>query len=274
MLLVNRINKCFENLNQKKKKALISYIVLGDPAKDVTLPLMHALAESGSDIIELGIPFSDPTAEGPVIQRAHERALKNGSSLDEALILVKNFRAVNDSTPVLLMGYTNPIERMGYEKFLERAVVSGIDGVLTVDLPPEEAENFNKRLKASNLENIFLIAPTSSQARQEKVTSMAGGFIYYVSLNGVTGAANLDITSVHERVDNIKKLTSRPVCVGFGIKDGKTAKAVARVSDGVVVGSAIVNKIAELEKLKETDPAVYAKAVSIIIADIRSALDE
>lgn len=271
---MNRIKKCFENLTQKKKKALISYIVLGDPAKNITLPLMHALVESGSDIIELGIPFSDPTAEGPVIQRAHERALENGSSLNEALSLVKKFRESDAITPVILMGYTNPIERLGYDCFIERANISGVDGVLTVDLPPEEAVTFNQSLKGSGIENIFLLAPTSSQARQEKVTNMAGGFVYYVSLNGVTGAANLDIISVQKHVSNIRSLTDLPVCVGFGIKDGVTARAVADVSEGVVVGSAIVNKIADLAKSKESDPLVYVDAVSVIITDIRNALDK
>ena len=271
---MNRINKCFENLGQKNKKALISYVVLGDPAKDVTLPVMHALVDSGSDIIEIGVPFSDPTAEGPVIQRAHERALENGSSLDEALILVKKFRETDVNTPVILMGYTNPIERMGYEKFIERMVVSGVDGVLTVDLPPEEAEVFNEQLRASNIENIFLLAPTSSQIRQKKVTNMAGGFVYYVSLNGVTGAANLDVDSVKDHVSSIRALTKLPICVGFGIKDGVTARAVADVSDGVVVGSAIVNKIADLAKLGELDPLIYAETVSVIIKDIRDALDK
>jgi tryptophan synthase alpha chain len=271
---LNRINKCFEQLDKEDKKALISYIVLGDPMKHITLPLMHALVKSGSNLIELGIPFSDPTAEGPVIQRAHERALENGSNLGEALLLVKKFRESDSITPIILMGYTNPIERMGYDKFIERAISAGIDGVLTVDLPPEEAVAFNGSLKDSNIENIFLLAPTSSQVRQEKVTKMAGGFVYYVSLNGVTGAGNLEIDSVQKHVSNIQSLTKLPVCVGFGIKDGNTARAVADISDGVVVGSAIVNKIAELAESKETDPAVYVDTVSTIICDIRSALDK
>ena len=271
---MNRIAKCFERLSKENKKALISYIVLGDPMKHITLPLMHALVKSGSNIIELGIPFSDPTAEGPVIQRAHERALENGSNLGEALSLVKKFRESDTITPIILMGYTNPIERMGYDKFIELATTSEVDGVLTVDLPPEEAVTFNDKLKSSNIENIFLLAPTSSQVRQEKVTKMAGGFVYYVSLNGVTGAGNLEIDSVQKHVGNIQSLTKLPVCVGFGIKDGETARAVADISNGVVVGSAIVKKIAELAETKEIEPAVYADAVSRIISDIRSALDK
>jgi len=270
---VNRINQRFESLRQQGRKALVSYVVMGDPAKDVTLPVMHALVAGGTDIIELGVPFSDPNAEGPVIQRAHERALSNGSSLRDALAHVKAFRETDNVTPVLLMGYTNPIERMGYDSFIEQAVDSGVDAVLTVDLPPEEAEEFNQHLKQANMENIFLLAPTSGPARQKKVADMAGGFIYYVSLKGVTGAGNLDVDSVNENVTSIRSLTDLPVCVGFGIKDGASARSVADLSDGVVVGSVLVNQIAALAEKGETDPAVYADAVSSIIAEIREALD-
>jgi tryptophan synthase alpha chain len=271
--LVNRINQRFETLHQQGRKALVSYVVMGDPAKNVTLPIMKALVDSGTDIIELGIPFSDPNAEGPVIQRAHERALANGSSLSDALALVKQFRQEDKKTPVLLMGYTNPIERMGYDKFIEHSIESGVDAVLTVDLPPEEAEVFNQHLKQADMENIFLLAPTSSFERQKKVTDMAGGFIYYVSLKGVTGAGHLDVDSVRENVASIRSLTELPVCVGFGIKDGASARAVADVSDGVVVGSVLVNQIAALAEKGETDPAAYASAVSAIIKEIRQALD-
>ncbi|TNE75447.1 MAG: tryptophan synthase subunit alpha [Gammaproteobacteria bacterium] len=270
---MNRINKRFENLRQQGRKALIPYVVLGDPARDVTLPVMHALVESGADIIELGVPFSDPTAEGPVIQKAHERALANGSSLRDALALVKQFRAEDEETPVLLMGYANPIERMGYDNFIKAAVDAGVDGVLTVDLPPEEAEEFNQHLKEADLENIFLLAPTSSDERQKMVTGMAGGFIYYVSLKGVTGAGHLDVDSVQQHVDHIRTLTELPVCVGFGIKDGASARAVAELSDGAVVGSVLVNRMATLAESGETDPAIYAGAVSELIAEMRSALD-
>ncbi len=270
---MNRINQRFETLHQQGRKALVSYVVMGDPAKNVTLPIMKALVDSGTDIIELGIPFSDPNAEGPVIQRAHERALANGSSLSDALALVKQFRQEDKKTPVLLMGYTNPIERMGYDKFIEHSIESGVDAVLTVDLPPEEAEVFNQHLKQADMENIFLLAPTSSFERQKKVTDMAGGFIYYVSLKGVTGAGHLDVDSVRENVASIRSLTELPVCVGFGIKDGASARAVADVSDGVVVGSVLVNQIAALAEKGETDPAAYASAVSAIIKEIRQALD-
>lgn len=270
---MNRIKQCFESLRQQNRKALVSYVVIGDPAKDVTLPVMNALVESGTDIIELGIPFSDPNAEGPVIQRAHERALEHGSSLKDALALVKQFRETNADTPILLMGYTNPIERMGYDNFIDQAVASGVDAVLTVDLPPEEAEEFNQHLRQADLENIFLLAPTSTAERQKKVTDMAGGFIYYVSLKGVTGAGNLDVESVKKNVSNIRSLTDLPVCVGFGIKDGASARAVADLSDGVVIGSVLVNQIAKLAEQGETDPWVYASAVSGIITEIRQALD-
>jgi tryptophan synthase alpha chain len=270
---VNRIKQRFESLRQQGRKALVSYVVMGDPAKDVTLPVMHALVESGTDIIELGIPFSDPNAEGPVIQKAHERALGNGSSLRDALAKVKQFRETDSDTPVLLMGYTNPIERTGYDSFIEQAVDAGIDAVLTVDLPPEEAEEFNEHLRQANIENIFLLAPTSGPDRQKKVTDMAGGFIYYVSLKGVTGAGNLDLNSVDENVTSIRSLTDLPVCVGFGIKDGASARAVADLSDGVVIGSVLVNQIAMLADQGVSDPSVYASAISEIITEIRQALD-
>ncbi|MFT7301060.1 MAG: tryptophan synthase alpha chain [Porticoccus sp.] len=270
---MNRIKQRFESLRQQGRKALIPYVVLGDPTKDITLPVMHALVESGADIIELGVPFSDPSAEGPVIQKAHERALSNGSSLRHALALVKQFRETDRVTPVLLMGYANPIERMGYESFVAKAVESGVDAVLTVDLPPEEAEDFNEQLREAGLENIFLIAPTSTRERQKMVADVAGGFIYYVSLKGVTGAGHLDLDSVRANVTHIRSLTELPVCVGFGIKNDGSARAVAELSDGVVVGSVVVNQIAELAEKGEVDPAIYAKAVSAIIADIRKALD-
>ncbi|WP_461481090.1 tryptophan synthase subunit alpha [Porticoccus sp.] len=270
---MNRINKRFESLRQQGRKALVPYVVLGDPAQDVTLPVMHALVASGADIIELGVPFSDPTAEGPVIQKAHERALAHGSSLRDALALVQQFRETDPDTPVLLMGYANPIERMGYETFIAAAVAAGVDGVLTVDLPPEEAEEFNQQLHQAGIENIFLLAPTSSEERQKMVTQMAGGFIYYVSLKGVTGAGHLDVDSVKQHVDYIRTLTDLPVCVGFGIKDGASARAVAELSDGAVVGSVLVNRMAGLAESGERDPAVYAATVSELIAEMRKALD-
>jgi tryptophan synthase alpha chain len=171
------------------------------------------------------------------------------------------------------MGYTNPVERMGYDNFIDQAVVSGVDAVLTVDLPPEEAEEFNQHLRQADLENIFLLAPTSTPERQKKVTDMAGGFIYYVSLKGVTGAGNLDVDSVQKNVSNIRSLTDLPICVGFGIKDGASARAVADLSDGVVIGSVLVNQIAKLAEQGESDPSVYASAISEIITEIRQALD-
>ena len=270
---MNRIKQRFEVLKQQGRKALIPYIVLGDPAADVTLPVMHALVEQGADILELGVPFSDPTAEGPVIQKAHERALAHGSSLRDALTLVKQFRETNAATPVILMGYANPIERLGYQHFIELALDAGIDGVLTVDLPPEEAGEFNQQLGEAGIENIFLLAPTSSDRRQKMVAEMAGGFIYYVSLKGVTGAGNLDVVSVKQHVDHIRTLTDLPVCVGFGIKDGASARAVADLSDGVVVGSVLVNKMAELVAGGETSPLAFSQAVSNLVAEMRDALD-
>lgn len=270
---MNRINTCFNTLRQSGKKALVSYVVMGDPSKDLILPIMHALVKSGTDVIELGIPFSDPNAEGPVIQRAHERALANGTSLRDAMAKVKQFRETDQKTPVLFMGYANPVERMGYDNFIKQSVNSGVDAVLTVDLPPEEAEEFNQHLKNADVENIFLLAPTSTPARQKMVAEIAGGFIYYVSLKGVTGAGNLDLISVKEQVSSIRGLTTLPVCVGFGIKDGVTARAVADLSDGVVVGSVLVKKIGELADAGETNPDLYSSEISAIITEIRQALD-
>lgn len=271
--IVNRLTETFSRLRQEGRKALIPYIVLGDPAKDITLPVMQAMVASGADVIELGVPFSDPAAEGPVIQRAHERALANGGSLKGALALLKEFRQTNTKTPVIIMGYANPIERMGYTEFITEAVDAGLDGVLTVDLPPEESSAFNAQLRDANLENIFLLAPTSTEKRQQMVAEMAGGFIYYVSLKGVTGAGNLDVDSVQQKVNGIRAFTDLPVCVGFGIKDGASARAVADLSDGAVVGSVFVKLMEALAEKGETDPAAYAGEVAAFTATLRQALD-
>lgn len=242
---MSRIAQTLEALKQQGKKALIPYLVAGDPIPGVTVSYMHALVDKGADIIELGVPFSDPMAEGPVIQRAHERALAHGTSLRDALAAVKEFRKNNQGTPVILMGYANPVEAMGYQAFCDAAVDAGLDGLLTVDLPPEEAAEFNTLLKAHELDNIFLISPTTSQARVEQICEMATGFLYYVSLKGVTGAASLDISEVSEKVAQIRSVASQPICVGFGIKDGESAQQIANLADGVVVGSALVNLFAE-----------------------------
>ncbi len=246
-LNVNRLNARLAALKEKKRKALVTYIVNGDPAPQYTLPSMHALVTAGADIIELGIPFSDPMAEGPVIQKAHERALMHGTSLAGTMALVKQFRATDQETPVVLMGYANPVERMGYERFASQAAEAGVDGVIIVDLPPEEAVALNEQLKAAAIENIFLLAPTTTQDRIKQITSIAGGFLYYVSLKGVTGAGHLDVKSVETKLAEIGRFTGLPILVGFGIKDADSAKAVGALADGVVVGSVLVNAMAAAE---------------------------
>ncbi len=272
---MNRIGKKLATLKSKGRKALACYIVNGDPRPSTTLAAMHALVESGADIIELGVPFSDPMAEGPVIQRGHERALMHGTSLTSTFALVSEFRRSNSDTPVVLMGYANPIERMGYENCAKRAAEAGVDGILTVDLPAEEAKHSHEYLKQHQLENIFLVAPTTTNQRMLQVVEIAGGFIYYVSLKGVTGAGNLDIASVKEKVSQIKEKTDLPVLVGFGIKNGESAAAVASVSDGVVVGSVLVSAMGDAEEGAEplSDEALCEK-IKAIVLPIRQALDK
>ncbi len=269
---MNRINQTMEQLASTGRKALIPYVVVGDPSLAVTSATLDALVENGADILELGVPFSDPTAEGPIIQQAHERALANKTSLSDALSVVSDFRKTNKTTPVVLMGYTNPIERMGYAEFVAGAVAAGVDGVLTVDLPPEESEDFTRQLRQAGLENIFLITPTTVVERQKMIISQAGGYLYYVSLKGVTGAGNLDIESVRKKLAEIKSLTDLPVCVGFGIKDAESARAVAAVSEGVIVGSVLVAKMAELEK-NCSDADKIATATAALVGEMRQAID-
>ncbi len=240
---MSRIANCLAQLKQQNKKALVPYFVVGDPQLEVTVPMMHAMVEAGADILELGIPFSDPMAEGPVIQLAHERALENNVSLTDALACVKAFRENDQETPVVLMGYANPIEVMGYEAFASRAEEVGVDGVLTVDMPPEEAGDFVVALKKHQLDNIYLIAPTTTKERIELISENASGYLYYVSLKGVTGAGNLDVQSVTENVSIIKSITDLPICVGFGIKDAESAQKIAQLAEGAVVGSALVDRM-------------------------------
>lgn len=267
---MSRLSQRFTDLKNSNKKALVTYIVNGDPTPDITLRAMHALVEAGADVVELGVPFSDPMAEGPVIQKAHERALMHNTSLKGTLSLVKQFRETNQQTPVVLMGYANPVERMGYEVFANAAAEAGVDGLLTVDLPPEEAMDLRGLLQAHDLQCIFLLAPTSTEARVKQVLELAGGFIYYVSLNGVTGANNLNIGSVEEKLTRIRGNSRLPVMVGFGIKDGASAKAVGQFADGVVVGSALVEIMG--------NPALTADQIldglRVKVASIRSAIDE
>ncbi len=240
---MSRLETTFKQLQSANKKALVTYIVAGDPNIETTLDAMHALVKGGADIIELGVPFSDPSAEGPVIQQAHERALANNVSLLNVFELVDKFRQTDNGTAIVLMGYANPIEWMGYEIFAERAKTAGVDAVLTVDIPPEEAQHFDVILRNNQLNNVYLLAPTSSDVRIKNTCNIANGFIYYVSLKGVTGSGKLDISDVEQRLQLIKQHTNQPICVGFGIKDAPSAAAVAACSDGVVVGSAFVERM-------------------------------
>lgn len=269
---MSRIAQRFADLSAAGRKALIPYVVAGDPTPAVTVPLLHALVDAGADVLEVGVPFSDPMSEGPVIQRGHERALVNRIRLRDVLAMVREFREKDPRTPLLLMGYANPVEHMGYPAFADAAVKAGIDGLLTVDVPPEEVERVNRELKRVGMDNIFLIAPTTPDVRLHLITDQASGFIYYVSLRGVTGAANLDIDDVHDHVSRIRNCTALPVCVGFGIKDAASAAAVARVADGVVVGSALVSLVADTIADGGNHDAAIAAAASLL-RDIRSGID-
>ncbi|WP_066965602.1 tryptophan synthase subunit alpha [Microbulbifer sp. Q7] len=264
----NRIDRRFAELRSEGRKALVTYIVAGDGGLENTVGLMHQLVASGSDLIELGVPFSDPMAEGPVIQKGHERALANKCSLRKCLALVKEFRSQDADTPVILMGYANPIEKMGAEAFADNLKEAGADGALTVDLPAEEAGPLSELLNARNLRNIFLLTPTTSDERIRQITELASGFVYYVSLKGVTGAGNLDLDSVRENLARIRRHTELPLCVGFGIKDGASAKAVSADGDGAVVGSVLVSAVAE-----SNDGAAAKDRIGTLVSEMRSALD-
>lgn len=240
---MSRIQTTFATLKQQGKVALIPYITAGDPHPKHTVNLMHTLVKHGADMIELGVPFSDPMADGPIIQRASERALVHKVGLTAVLEMVKQFRQTNQTTPVILMGYANPIEAIGPVVFADRAKAADVDGVITVDYPPEECDDFVKALRARDIDPVFLLSPTTDPKRVELIVSQASGFVYYVSLKGVTGAANLDIVEVSQRVASIREQTNLPVGVGFGIRDAATAKATAAIADAVVVGSRLVQTI-------------------------------
>jgi len=267
---MSRISQSVTQAKAAGKKLLVAYVVNGDPCPEATLPAMHALVAKGVDIIELGVPFSDPMAEGPVIQKGHERALAHNTSLKGTLDIVKQFRATNSTTPIVLMGYANPVERFGYAAFAKAAADVGVDGLLTVDLPPEEVVVLKQELDANGLDNIFLLAPTTTVARAQKIASHASGFLYYVSLKGVTGAGHLDVDAVKAKLADFGKLTDLPVCVGFGIKDPETAKAIAQLADGVVVGSVLVDKMGAMADQPVTS---IANAVGDIVGGIRVAID-
>ncbi|OQW69550.1 MAG: tryptophan synthase subunit alpha [Proteobacteria bacterium ST_bin12] len=264
---MSRIQTIFATLKLNQKKALIPYITAGDPHPNHTVNLMHTLVKTGADMIELGVPFSDPMADGPVIQRASERALVHKVGLKKVLSMVAEFRQKDDKTPVILMGYANPVEAMGAEKFTQLAKESGVDGVITVDYPPEECKAFISQLQANGMDSIFLLSPTSDSARVDLIVNQASGFLYYVSLKGVTGSANLDIEEVKSRVAEIRLKTDLPIGVGFGVKDSVTAKNVAAFADAVVVGSRMVQAIEN-----SNDDNLVAN-VSQLMIELRAAID-
>jgi tryptophan synthase alpha chain len=264
---MSRIQGRFEALAKAKRKGLIPYITAGDPHPSLTVPLMRALVESGADILELGVPFSDPMADGPVIQRSGERALKHGVGLAHVLAMVSEFRGKDDETPIVLMGYANPIEAMGIERFAAAAKAAGIDGVIVVDYPPEECLDFCALMKRSGVDPIFLLAPTSTKKRIDEVARSGSGYLYYVSLRGVTGAANIDLSDVASHIPQIRAATKLPIGVGFGIRDAESARRVAQTADAVVIGSRIIQEI------ESAGPEHAVSRVKQFLAPIRKALD-
>ncbi len=264
----NRIQVAFDKLKQQQRKALIPFVTAGDPSQKMTVPLMHELVKVGADVIELGVPFSDPMADGPVIQRASERALKNGMSLRGVLGMVMEFRKQDTATPVVLMGYGNPIEAMGWEMFAQHCVEAGVDGVLTVDFPPEESHEAFEHLQRHNIAPIFLLAPTTNEARIEQIARLARGYVYYVSLKGVTGAGNLDLSAIEQKLPLLRKHIKLPIGVGFGIRDAAMARAVSKLCDGVVVGSRIVQEVEN-----SNEKSVVAN-VGKLVKELRQAIDQ
>jgi tryptophan synthase alpha chain len=266
---MSRIAAVFEQLKARKRKALIPYITAGDPHPRHTVALMHALVQGGADLIELGVPFSDPMADGPVIQKACERALAQGTSLTQVLEMVAQFRTQDAHTPVVLMGYLNPIEVYGLERFAKAARAAGVDGVLIVDLAAEEAPEMTPRLREAGLDCIFLLAPTSSEVRIEAIARQASGYLYYVSLKGVTGSDRLDAESVARKLGEIRRHTALPVAVGFGVRDANTAAAVGAAADAVIVGSLLVAAVEKHAAEPERLTAVLAET----LRPLRAALD-
>jgi tryptophan synthase alpha chain len=268
---MSRIDATFAALRAQDRKALIPYVTAGYPFPDITPELMHGMVDAGADVIELGVPFSDPMADGPVIQKAGEQALAHGIGMIQVLDMVRNFRAHNTRTPVVLMGYANPIERYdlgrGENSFVRDAAAAGVDGILVVDYPPEECEDFAQSLKAHGLDLIFLLAPTSTDERMARVAQLASGYVYYVSLKGVTGAGHLDTEAVRDMLPRIRHHVKVPVGVGFGIRDAATAQAIGRVADAVVIGTRII----QLLQGQEREHAV--QAVSDFLREVRSAMD-
>jgi len=264
---MSRIATVFRRLAGEKRKALIPFVTAGDPAAGDAVALMHALVRAGADVIELGVPFSDPMADGPVIQRASARALGAGVSLDDVLGYVAEFRKRDRDTAVVLMGYANPIEAMGVDAFARGAQAAGVDGVLVVDYPPEESGEFAALMKRHGMDMIFLLAPTSTDSRIEQVARIATGYVYYVSLTGVTGAGHLDVAGVGTKLAAIRRRTALPLGVGFGIRDGESARAVGQVADAVVIGSRII------QEMEEAPQGAAAERAAALVHGIREALD-
>ena len=268
---MSRIAQTFDRLRAERRTALIPYITAGDPHPDCTVAMMHALVEAGADLIELGVPFSDPMADGPVIQKATERALAHGTSLAQVLEMVEGFRRQDQDTPIVLMGYDNPVEAMGYVPFALRAREVGVDGVLTVDMPPEEAtDGYLEALTAEGLDRIFLVAPATPESRLQAVEAEGSGFVYYVSLKGVTGADALDVDDVAEHVAVLKRRMNRPVGIGFGIRDGERAYEMAKLGDAVIVGSALVK---EMESLTDVPCEQVVARLKETLAPFRAGVD-
>ncbi|MFM8798667.1 MAG: tryptophan synthase subunit alpha [Fluviibacter sp.] len=265
---MGRITDTFAALATQGKKGLIPYIMAGDPSPALTVDLMHALVEGGADVIELGVPFSDPMADGPVIQRAAERAIAQGIGLHQTLAMVAEFRKQDQETPIVLMGYANPIECLGQTAFVAAAKAAGVDGVLVVDYPPEESDDFAKQLRAVDMDPIYLLAPTSTEERIAAVAKVASGYLYYVSLKGVTGAGHLDLHEVSQRIPQIRQRTGLPVGVGFGIRDASTAERLAGMADAVVVGSRLIDAITDVPQ-SEARAALLA-----VMKDIRAGVDK
>jgi tryptophan synthase alpha chain len=266
---MSRLEKRFADLQAARRRALIPFITAGDPTPAVTVPLLHRMVRAGADILELGVPFSDPMAEGPAIQKACERALVHHVSLHDVLAMVREFRSQDADTPIVLMGYLNPIEILGYENFAREAAQAGVDGVITVDLPPEEAAEYVAAFRAHGLDPVFLLAPTSTEERIQRVAEVASGFVYYVSLRGVTGASHIDMSEVRSKLEAIRKRITLPLGVGFGVKDARIAAEVARFADAVVVGSAVVNRIAD----RADSQTAILKDIPEFIAELRTAMD-
>jgi len=266
---MSRLADKFAELKISGRKALIPFITAGDPYPEFTVPLLHEMVAAGADVIELGVPFSDPMADGPVIQRASERALSHHVGLRKVLSMAMEFRKTDQTTPLVLMGYLNPIEIMGYQDFANAAQRADVDGVLTVDLPPEEAEGCVELLRERGIDQIFLLAPNTTAERIQKMDAVGSGYLYYVSLKGVTGAGHLDTADVEDKLQLIRANTGLPVGVGFGVKDAETAKTIANIADGVVVGSALISKIeANLD-----DPAQAKSEIIALLKSMRQAMD-